>query len=254
MKRILFVTLFIILTSTLAWSQSQPAPPVSYQVSVVKIKSGMGQEYQEFRKTERIPALKKGGVKEEGVWTTATFGQPGEYIHARRIENLAQFDNPAPVVKALGEEAARAHNAKLVRFIESSRTYLISLRPELSITPKAGAALKLASHNTTRIAPGRRAEYENYIKNDLLPFLKKAEVKGFLFYRVTMGGDANEYHSLILADSFADMQKTNQAISQAGFGNIEAKTAGIVTYREITTIRYVPELSIAPAPQKAATK
>ena len=256
MKRILFVTLFIIITSTLALSQSQTptATPPAYQVSVVKIKNGMGQEYQDFHKSERIPALKKGGVKEEGIWRTAQFGQPGEYIIARRVENLAQFDDPSPINKALGAEAARAHNAKLASFIENARNYLISLRPELSITPKAGTALKLASHTTTRIAPGRRTEYENYIKNDLLPLLKKAEVKGFLFYRVTMGGDANEYHSLILADSFADMQKTNWAISQAGYGNIEPKTAGIVTYREITMIRYVPELSIAPAPQTAEKK
>lgn len=254
MKRILLATLFLLMTSTQVLSQSQAptATPVAYQVSVVQIKSGMRQEYLDFRKAETLPALKKAGVKEAGVWATTMFGQSGEYIFATPMESLAQFDEPGPIRRALGEEGARAHNTRQARFIETARTYAISLRPELSLTPKAGTALMLAIHTTIRIAPGRRAEYENIIKNDVLPILKKAEVKGYLLYRVVLGGDANEYHSLLLVDSFAEAQKTSQALNQEGFGKLEPKAAGIVTHTETAMIRYVPEQSIRPDAQKAA--
>ena len=231
-----------------------PAAPQLYSVSVVRVISGMGDAFREFRKAERIPALRKGGVKQQGVWTTANFGGAGEYVIATPVESLSQYDSPGPVVKALGEEAARAHNTKMARMIADSHTFLITLRPDLSLAPKPGYEFKIAFRIRVSVTPGRAADYEKNIK-EALAVIAKTNAKGVLVSQVGLGGNPNEYLGLILFDSFADLQ---QFIPSFGKALAEAKVAppapGVVAHTEFAVYRYLPELSIQPPVQRADAK
>jgi hypothetical protein len=67
------------------------------------------------------------------------------------------------------------------------------------------------------------------------------------------GGNINEYRTLFLADSFAEVQRVMASYAKAAD---EAKLApmpeGVVLHAERATFRYIPELSIEPAQRPAA--
>ena len=159
-----------------ASSTQAPVPRQLIALQFLVIKPGMGAEWQEFRKSETLPALRKAGLKEQEVWNTAIFGEGG-YVLVTPIESLAQYDGTSPIVRALGQEGARAHAAKAARFIETSHTIAIETRPDLSILPSPGAEPKLAVVTTTTIAGGRDDEYENFVRTAVLPAIKKASPK-----------------------------------------------------------------------------
>ena len=65
--------------------------------------------------------------------------------------------------------------------------------------------------------------------------------------RTNFGGDPNEYISLTLLDSFAEIDKGPPLIrgmgGQAGLNRFLPKVAGIIAHQERTVARYVPDLS-----------
>ena len=74
--------------------------------------------------------------------------------------------------------------------------------------------------------------------------------------QTVFGGDANEYVSLTLRDTFADLDKGPIAVQVLGAEGaaklLQKIPAGTVVRTERSLIRYVPELSIVPT--EAATK
>ncbi|HXG91590.1 MAG TPA: hypothetical protein VNN73_04380 [Blastocatellia bacterium] len=238
-----------------AQAPAMPAPQW-LSVNVVRVKPDMLLEYQEFAKNETIPTLQKGGVKSREAWTTANFGEAYEYFYVTPIENLSQYDSPGPVIKALGEDGARAYGAKARRFIESSHTFAIQTRPDLSYAGKMGDAPKIAVVNWISIAPGRSADFENLIKSDVLPAVKKAGLQGYLVSQVMFGGDAYQYITLALADSFAEISKGSpvmRGMGQEAFNRFLPRVAGIILHQERAVVRFVPDLSF-PAPAKTEAR
>ena len=232
--------------SSSAATEQASAPRQRYLVIATRVKPEMMTQFREFYQKETLPAQQKAGLKQQSVWTTATLGEGFEYITIRPIEGLQEFDEPNLLTKALGEEGARKWGAKRGAMIVSSRSYIMQARPELSISPDPNAVPKLAFVSRASIAPGRSTEFENYVKNDVLPIVKKTNPKGHLVTKVTTGGDTEEYISATLLDSFADFEKWSAALVKEGYGNIVAKRAGIVMRREMAVYRYVPELSLRP--------
>lgn len=237
--------------TSFAYAQNPPAQQ-SYEVTTVQVKPGMSSEYVDLQKKEMIPALQKGGVKQRAVWTTATFGEGGEYVTLRPIESLAQFDDPHPLVKALGQEGAAALLAKRARLISSSRVVQITARPDLGLAPKADYAYKLGFGANINVTPGRTADYEKYLK-DLSATVTKTNAKGVLVGKAGLGGDPNSYRVMVLFDNWADLEKFQAAYAKASAETkLTPAATGVVAHTEWRVYRYVPELSIAPAPQRAA--
>ncbi len=250
--------LLAILCAPFSFAQTQPpAAPQFLSVRVTRVKPEMAQEYRPFMQNETIPAYKKGGVKLRNTLVTANFGEALEYYSVEPVESLKQFDDPnGPLRKALGEEGQRAWSAKWLRMISGSHNYLVQLRPDLSVNmPKAGTPhAKLALSVRITVAPGRVQEYESYVKTDVLPILQKAYPKGVIVNKVVFGGNGNEYFVVVFVDSFEELEKSAQVATREGFAKIQPKTAGIVLHTANSVLRYVPELSIRPEPQKAENK
>lgn len=220
-------------------------------ITVVRVKADLLTEYQDFVKNEVIPTLKKGGVKERSAFTTGIFGESFEYVYVTPIENFAQYDGPGPAVKALGEEGARAYGAKARRFVVSSRTFGVQTRPDLSIMPANMAGPpKLAVINSIHTVPGKNVAFETLLKTDILPAVKKAGVAGYLVSQTVFGGDPNEYTTLALMDTFAEVGKGSPVVrgmgGQAAFNRFVTKATGIISSQERSVSRYVPELSFGP--------
>ena len=99
-------------------------------------------------------------------------------MQVRPIEGLQQFDEPNALTKALGEEGFRKWAAKRATMIVGSRAYVMQSRPELSLAPDPNYAPKLAIVVRQSLTPGRRLDYESYVKTDILPIVKKINTKG----------------------------------------------------------------------------
>jgi len=232
------------------------AAPQFMTVNVVHVKPEMAVEWEEFQKKETIPTLQKAGIQQRDAWRTV-FGENYEVAFVTSMGSLAVRDEPNPIVKALGEEGARTYAAKNRRFIASSRSLVIRTRPDLSYAPPSSEPPKLAVLSSLSIAPGHMTDYENHVKTDVLPIQKKAQSLGYLVSQTIFGGDGNEFVTLTLVNSFADLDKGPAAVrvlGADGAAKLSAKTSGIITRSERIVIRYDPELSFKVGTSSTAAK
>jgi hypothetical protein len=226
------------------------APPSQWLVvTQISVKPEMMGEFQNFMKNTTNPALKKGGLKWREVWqSTAYAGDAFEFVLVAPFDKFAEFDGPGPLEKALGSQGFADWTAKAGSFVKSVHRYIVRTRPDLSAMSKAYAP-KLAVVSSVSVATGRNQEFENYIKNDFAPVYAKGGYN-YLVSQTIFGGDANEYVTLAMRDSFTDIDKgpiAIQVLGAEGAQKLFAKLpAGAVTHMDRTIMRLVPELSIMP--------
>jgi hypothetical protein len=230
---------------------AKPAPKREMiQVTVVKVKPDLLNEWLEFQKNETIPMLKTAGAIRRDAWQAGIFGESGMYAFVVPIENFNQYDGDNPPLRALGAEGARAYAEKNRRFIVSSHTYADQTRPDLGYEVKMSGPPKLALLSNVQIALGKGSDYEALVKADVLPVMRKARL-GYAVSQTVLGGDINGFTTLIFYDTFADIGKGHpfdRILGADGSRQLTAKAVGIVTRVERSIIRYVPELSFAPRP------
>jgi hypothetical protein len=229
-----------------------PATPPSQWLVITQVivKPEMMAEFQNFMKNTTNPALKKGGIKWREVWQSTSYaGDAFEFVLVAPFDKFAEFDGPSPLEKALGAQGFADWSAKAGSLVKNVHRYIIRTRPDLSVMSKAYAP-KLAVVSSVRVANGRSQEVENYIKNDFAPVFAKAGYN-YLVSQTIFGGDANEYVTLAMRDSFTDIDKgpiPTLVLGQEGAQKLFAKLpAGVITHMERTIMRFVPELSIMPA-------
>ncbi|HWN99602.1 MAG TPA: hypothetical protein VNS63_10070 [Blastocatellia bacterium] len=229
-----------------------PAPDW-YSVALVRVKPDMVTEWEDLQKNVVNPALKKSGLKERSVFQTAVFGTAFEYVVITQITNFAQFDEPmSPLRKTLGEDAYRDYLTKSRRCIVSTQTVAAQSRPDLSYMGKVTSMTgppKLAVVNSISVVPGRATAFENLVKTDILPVMKKADVIGYFMNQTMFGGDGYEYTSVVFLDSFADLGKGSpfvRALGPQGAATLFAKVAGLIAHQERTIARFNPDLSFGP--------
>jgi hypothetical protein len=118
----LLLTIAVALTP-FALAQNRPKPqskpktsntiaaPQFISVQVVHVKPEMLTEFQEFARTQTLPAYQKAGIKERTAWTTAVFGEAYEYVFVTPIDSMSQYDGPSPLSGHLAK-TARGHTAR----------------------------------------------------------------------------------------------------------------------------------------------
>jgi len=240
----LFLASSFLLVATALPSYSQTAPKSErLLITVVNIKPELVTEYEAFVKGETIPAMQKAGVKWRDAWVNGVFGPSYQYVYVQPIENFSEFDSAAPMERALGKEAYAAWLAKSRKFQTGLKRYVVNTRPDLSYVtgPIAFGTVAVVSHATA--APGRTAEVETWVKNDLLPAMRQSKVPGYHVSQVSLGGNANEYVTLVLHTNMAELEKgppVYRIMSKEAGDALYAKLAvGALTNVE----RYVARLS-----------
>lgn len=270
MKRTVSLALFIAMTALLAVAQTTTAPkaapkkpaarkakpmadaqpPQWSSISVVRVKPDMVGEWQDLQKNVVNPALKKAGVKERAIFETAVFGESFQYVAITPITSFAQYDEPVGLLrKTLGEDAYRDYVAKARRCTVSVQTFADQSRLDLSYMGKTASATgppKLAVVTSLSIAPGRAAAFENLVKTEVLPVMKKADVMGYFVSQTMFGGDAWGYTSVIFYDSFAEIGKGSpflRVLGPAGAAALFSKLAGVIAHQERVIARFNLDLS-----------
>jgi hypothetical protein len=193
----------------------------------------MATEWQDLQKNVVNPGLKKAGMKERSVFETAIFGEAYEYVIVTPIASFAQYDDPiSPLRKAIGEGEFRDYQTKSRRCVVSSHTYAELSRPDLSYMGKVASMTgppKLAVVNSISVMPGRVAAFEDIVKTDIVPIMKKADVIGYFVNQSMFGGDGNAYTTIVFLDSFAELDKGSpfvRALGPAGAQKFLVKFGG----------------------------
>lgn len=227
-----------------AFSQ-EPTPSIFTDIC---IKPGMDYEFEKFMKEEVIPALKKSEYGEMGAYKIAIFGDGNTYSLVSPVEDLAQFDEPHPLVKAVGPYAAQAMSAKMSKFAKNMKSFIMLPVPDLEIPAPEGYSAKLGLQIKVTVAPGRDKEYVENAKV-MKEVLKKAKVKGFGAGRVGLGGNPNQFYFFAVFDSFADLQAFGPGFQKAISETKMPDEKGIIQHVEYAMYSAVPELSIQAAAQ-----
>ena len=226
--------------------------PELLNITVVSVKPGMNAEFQDLIKNTTNPGLKKGGLVWRTVWqSTAAGGDAFEYVLVSPVGKFAEYDGPGALEKGLGAQGFAAWQTKASTMVTSVCRLIVRTRPELSFERQPPGQPKLAVVTSIHVAPNRNSDFENFVKNDYIPVMKQAQVT-YLVSQTIFGGDANEYVTLTLRDSFADLDKgpvTVQALGQEGSQKLMQKIpAGTVVHVERSLLRIMPDLSFMPAP------
>jgi hypothetical protein len=160
-------------------------------------------------------------------WSNATLAQVQANRERTKLSDPEfgegnTYDRPNLPRRVLGDAPAQAYAARRAAMTDSRRTLAIQDRAELT---------------ESTIISGHAEQDEAYLKNDLMPLLKK--------------DNGNEYHTLLLLSSFADIdQGPAQAplLTRAEATAMAAKVTPDVARTERTIVRYVPDLSYGPRP------
>lgn len=220
--------------------------PQWLHVSVVKIHPGATAEYVELQTKEVMPAQRKGGALGRQAWSSGVTGPVREFVYISPISSFAQFDKPAPLVAALGQEGAAALTAKNAKLSELQQTMIVRTRPDLSYMPNPTMTSPLALITIVEVVPGRRTEFEAFLKTDVVPAMQQAKAKSYSVMEVVYGDSVNAYVTAVGYDNYESIGKGHPfqiALGEDGARKLDTKVAGILTRVERFISRHRPELS-----------
>lgn len=216
-------------------------------VSFTKVRPGMGPKYVDLQTKEVMPAQKKGGALGRQVWSSGIGAPAREFVFISPIRNMAQFDDESPMMKALGQEGAAALNARLAELAEPLGSSIVRTRPDLhyELAP-GGPNPPLAVVTIVEVVPGKRMEFEAFLKKDVIPAMQKAKAHSYAVLEVMYGENTGGYITAIGMDSYATIGKGHPfqiALGEDGARKLEGRAAGIVSKITRFITRYRPELS-----------
>ena len=224
-------------------AQSAPSPSVHNLVVLVHVKSDMLNEWIDLQKNEIIPAQKKVGVPTRTTYETL-YGNTNEYLIVTPFEKYADLDAPNQLVRALGAEDSARLTAKLQKCLESRQVFFSDLMPEQTYAPGGGLPA-LGVFTRVRVAFGRLPDYQDFLKNDVLPLYKKVN-QGYTVSRRGLGGNTNDITAISWLNKMADIDgggPITRVLGTAGATKLLAKSAGMTTLIEQVVRRKVPGLS-----------
>jgi hypothetical protein len=230
---------------------AKPAQPQWYSINISKIVPGAAAEYTQIQTAEVMPAQKKGGSGGRQAWASGVAGVSREIVYISPIASFDQYDKPAPLVTALGQEGAAAVNARLAKLAEPQRSMIVRTRPDLSYLPDPKNEPALAMVSFVDVVPGRKTDFEAFIKKDVLPAMEKARAKSYSVMEVVYGDSINTFITAIGYDTYADVGKGHPfviALGEDGAKKLDARITGIASRVERSIYRHRSDLSWSPTP------
>lgn len=235
-----------VMPSALRAQQPAAAPPSFVLLNLVDVRPDAMADYVALQKSETMPALQKAGIEWRDAWRAATFGDAFTVAYISPIKSFAQFDEPPPTRRALGEEGYRTYIAKMRKLVNGVRMYALRGRPDLGYRSEGAAMPKLGVLASIEVNPGRQQEWETFVKNEWAPALKKGGAPSYSVNQVVFGGSIGEYYTFTPLPNFAELDKGHpiqRAMGEDALNRLMAKVGPSVHRAERIIIRYDDELS-----------
>ena len=217
------------------------------RVDVLQVLPRELDDFIELQLEEVNPALQRAGVPWRSAWRTAEFGNTYERLFVTPVESLADLDYGGPLARVLDPDRLERMRDRVRRTLSSRQSYAVRYRPELSVESDDVSGLSLAWTTTIQVAPGRIADWETFLRENL-PQFRGADVVFGVYERVFGPGPAVwqivENHA-----SFSELDRPT--ILQRTFGEradeVASRLAGVLLSVERSVLRYDPELSFSAA-------
>lgn len=245
------VSVSVVSSGRLAAQPAQPNGPQKSSVTVVQVRPEAVDAWRDFQAKQTVPALQKAGVTQRDVYESI-YGPTGQFRIVQPVVKYADRDNPqAPIVRALGEAAARTYTDALRKMQASAMTTVIESIPDASYDPNPNAVYPVLVLTRLHVAPGRVSDFLAYLHGERSAAIKKGQAKRELISRVQFGGDNNEFRIANFEDKIAALDNGSpltRALGADGAAKLNAKLAGVVLSTDRTVWRRVENMSYRPKP------
>lgn len=156
---------------------------------------------------------------------------------------LAEYDT-APEGPAMGEAQAE-WVAAIGPTVKSRRNVLLRIQPDLAIPNDEDAEPGLLVLRYNKVAVNKHDQFHDWVKDQLLPALKKGGAKGINFNRVTYGGDNNVWVSSSYIPNFAALDGAGPLahLSDDEEAALFANFADMVESSEIRILQHRADMS-----------
>lgn len=229
-----------------AAAQQEP-PPQRISVTTTQVKPDMLTTWQDLIRNEAVPALKKAGIPWRHVYANGPLGGQGfTFVTVTPIVNYAQYDQPAPLQRALGVDGVAKYNAKLRPTIVSTYTVIQTLIQNASLQSYSSTPPSLARVATMQLLPGKAQEFAAITTSEFLPALKKAGVTDYLVFATSYGGPNTQRTIVTMHANYAELDTPPALVKALGAEaaqTLNQKRGALVASTEATVLRFVPELS-----------
>lgn len=259
MKATLFGSTFaaaLVATIVPSFGQTAAAPKllnvVHYRVKVDHL-----QEFEEVEK-QIAGSYKKAAVADQfRVIYRSAAGNTMDFQIFTPMTSFADRDAENPYNKMATEQERLTRTARLAQYLESVQVTIDRPLPDLGINT-AGVQFPPTFFHAIRIRvrSGGAEEFNGVVKNELVPALKKADVKTLLARRTVLGGVA-DYQFVEGFEKWAVLDNPDslpKIIGAEAYRKLEDKLNQLVTLREDTVWRYQPELSYYPGAATASSR
>lgn len=218
------------------------------EISVVILKPDKVAQYLRIQKDEVIPALKKAGLEARYFFKGGAFGESYLYGTAVPIKNLASFDGPRPLERALGKAAADALVARINECHVSKRVFTSRQIPDLCWGQTFSPVAVVTTHH---LAPGRKNEFLAYLRDHEVPVIRKSDLLGWAAEEVILGAAPDAVVTIGFRRNYADLDNgpaAQQMLGRDGYEKLRQKIPpGLIVSRENQVIEFLPDLSFGPA-------
>ena len=204
-------------------------------------------DFIEMQLEEVNPALQRAGVPWRSAWRTAEFGNTYERLFVTPMESLAELDFGGPLARDLEPDRLARIADRVRRTLSSRQSYAVRYRPELSVESDDVSGLSLAWITSVQVAPGRTADWEAFLLENL-PRFQGADVVFGVYERV-WGPGPSVWQIVENHASFGELDRPT--ILQRTFGEradeVASRLPGLLLSVESSVLRYDPELSFSAA-------
>lgn len=212
------------------------------QVRTVHVKPGMVNEFIELQKS-LVSALKSEGRNGRSTWREVR-GDLATFHFVQPVADLAELDTPFE--PPMDDDDWTDWVAALLNTTDSSSRTILRRHQEWSIPAKPGSTPTMAVLISTTVMPAKMGDYHNWVRDQLIPALKKGGATGVNFNHGAFGGNTNTWIVGAQIDSWAQLQTPRGVLgymSDADYAKLMAPRAQMVTSTDRRVLQYQPELS-----------
>ncbi|HEX7080585.1 MAG TPA: hypothetical protein VF329_06190 [Gammaproteobacteria bacterium] len=167
----------------------QAAPMMLNEVRVIRVKGERMQEFEDLLK-ELGEALREQGAPGFTVWQVA-IGDQDTYHIVSQIPSFAELAEMAENPPMPPEEWAAWIN-RIQATIDSHEVAVAQVHPDLSIMPQGQPSTEtpqLMILVTQTLLPGKRQEYQTWLRDELMPALREADLLGVVANEMMFGAE-----------------------------------------------------------------
>ncbi|HEY5763974.1 MAG TPA: hypothetical protein VIS73_12265 [Rhodocyclaceae bacterium] len=171
------------------------------QVAEVQVKMDRVGEFIDLQQ-QMAEAARAEGRSGTSVWQAA-HGRMNMFHIVSGRDNFAAYDEGMDPPMS-GEEWAR-WVGRILQTIESRTVMTLRLYPDLVIPRGEDQERNLARLRITTVKPGMNDEYEEWIRDKLMPALREGGQTGVSWQKVVTGGNPSTWFGVTEYSSFAQM-------------------------------------------------